>query len=335
MFLSGSIFGIASEPENIFVVSNLQVNPTTLVLGDSCVATVDLLNTGNVEDNYSLNLTVRNTPFLESDEVEIIQYVLKLKASEEKTVSFFFTPAEIGSYEVMVEELMVQITVIEETENPRISGLDPSSARRGDDLYVTITGSLLDEPSLVEFSMGESILPVIEIHEYHEDSVKVKIEVPLDALTGPYDVTVVTPKGSSTMSWCFLVLDRAEYTFKNLVVNKTSVSLGEEVSVSVDVENISEVEGNESVTLLLDGENMGDTELMLEPGETKKISFNLKIEEPGEHTVAIGNQSEILTANEADEYKRNFIDSTGVAVVITLVLLIVFIFVARSRFLAR
>ena len=326
---------MAAESENVFIVSNLKVNPTMLVLGDSCIATVDLINTGNVEDYYSLNLTLRKIPFLESDEVEVIQYVLKLKAGEETTVSYLLTPDESGSYEVRVEELSVQITVIEETEKPRISGLDPTSARRGDVLFVTVFGSLVDEPSLVKFSMGESILPIIEIAEYDEDSVKVKIQVPLDASTGPYDVMVVTPNGSSTMSWCFLVLDRAEYTFRNLEVNKTSVSQGEGVSVSVDVENISEVKGNESVSFLLNGENTGDTEITLEPGETKTVQFDLKIEDPGEHTVTIGDQSVTLTVNEAEGSRSIFLDSTGVAVVIILVLLAAFAFLVRGRLSAR
>jgi len=66
------------------------------------------------------------------------------------------------------------------------------------------------------------------------------------------------------------------------------VSVGDEVTVTVNVANIGEVEGSHMVVLKVDGEEYEDFNVTLEPSASTVVSFTIVEDDPGSHSVGIG-----------------------------------------------
>lgn len=302
-----NIFGFGSTD---FEVLNLQVTPDSLTLGDSCVATVDLSNLGDEDGSYSLNLTVKRLPFVETDDYMVIQQVMMVEAGKTINVSFFFTPEESGSYDVSVDNESKLISIVEEPERPRVTNVVPSSGRQGDLIKTRISGTRLTDVTSVEFSLGESVLEVLQVEQEDPESLTVQIKIPVDASPGPYDIKVTNSYGLATLSWAFIVQETAEYDIVKLDVNPGSVKSGEEVTVTVHVTNTSDVEGNQSVTVQVDGVDTESENVTLDPGETKQVQFNFSVSDPGDYTLTVGDEQQTIIvveeqANETDSADKD------------------------------
>lgn len=278
-----------------FEVSNLQVSSDTISIGDSCVATIDLRNTGKEDGFYSLNLTLKKLQSMEPEEV--IQQVMSVEAETTINVSFLISPKELGSYQVIVEDQTVIIEVVEPTE-PSITNISPSSGRQGEALTVEILGSRLSGVSTIEFSQGESQLQVESFTENTHEQVKAQIRIPEFALPGPYNIKIITSEGTTTMTWAFTVQETAKYEFSNLQVAPSSVEPNGEVNVSVEVINTGDVAGNQSVAIQIDGVNSSFESVILEPGEIKQLAFKVNVSDPGEYLLTIGNEEQMITVSE-------------------------------------
>ena len=315
-----------------FEVSNLQVTPDSLTLGNSCVATVDLSNLGDEDGFYSLNLTVKMLPLVETDVYLVIQQVMMVEAGKTINVSFFFTPEESGNIEVGIDDEKKIISVVEEPEKPRVTNVVPSSGRQGDSIKTKIFGTMLTDVTSVEFSLGESVLEVLQVEQEDPESLTVQIKIPVDASPGPYDIKVTNPYGLATLSWAFIVLETAEYDIVKLDVNPGSVKSGEEVTVTVNVTNTSDVEGNQSVTVQVDGVDTESENVTLGPGETKQVQFNFSVSDPGDYTLTVGDIHQTFKvveeqANEtdsADKDSNRYPMLVGALICFILIILVVY-----------
>jgi putative hemolysin len=74
----------------------------------------------------------------------------------------------------------------------------------------------------------------------------------------------------------------------NLSISPSTVRAGQDVTVTVEVTNIGEVEGSHTVTLRLDGQVEGSRELMLDPGASESVAFTVTRDVPGTYSVHIG-----------------------------------------------
>ena len=315
-----------------FEVSNLQVTPDSLTLGNSCVATVDLSNLGDEDGFYSLNLTVKMLPLVETDVYLVIQQVMMVEAGKTINVSFFFTPEESGNIEVGIDDEKKIISVVEEPEKPRVTNVVPSSGRQGDLIKTRISGTLLTDVTSVEFSLGESVLEILLVEQEDPESLTVQIKIPVDASPGPYDIKVINPYGLATLSWAFIVLETAEYDIVKLDVNPGSVKSGEEVTVTVNVTNTSDVEGNQSVTVQVDGVDTESENVTLDPGETKQVQFNFSVFDPGDYTLTVGDEQQTFKVveeqanetNSADKDSNRYPMLVGALICFILIILVVY-----------
>ena len=66
---------------------------------------------------------------------------------------------------------------------------------------------------------------------------------------------------------------------------------GEEVTISVDVNNNGGQDGTYTATLMINGVAVDEKEVGLSPGETQKVVFMVTENEPGVYTVEIGDLS--------------------------------------------
>ncbi|GAI12926.1 unnamed protein product, partial [marine sediment metagenome] len=100
--------------------------------------------------------------------------------------------------------------------------------------------------------------------------------VEFDGLTGSFTV-----KPSPTP---------AEFIVSGLKVDP-EIKYGEEVTITVEVENIGEQEGTHTVQLDIEDLITEPVEVTLEGGESTTVTFTIIIEVAGEHTVSVEDQT--------------------------------------------
>jgi len=80
----------------------------------------------------------------------------------------------------------------------------------------------------------------------------------------------------------------AEFVLSELEASPGDVSVGEEVTVTVNVANIGEVEGSHMVVLKVDGDEYEGFNVTLEPSASTVVSFTIVEDDPGSHGVGVG-----------------------------------------------
>jgi hypothetical protein len=91
----------------------------------------------------------------------------------------------------------------------------------------------------------------------------------------------------------------AEFSISQFIVNPTEVEVGEPVSVSVNVTNIGESEGNYTADLLVDGLVASNQTVTFASGESNIIEFLVTEEKEGNYTVQIAELSGSFTVKPA------------------------------------
>lgn len=74
----------------------------------------------------------------------------------------------------------------------------------------------------------------------------------------------------------------------NLSISPSTVRTGQNVTVTVEVTNIGEVEGSYTLVLRIDGETEETRELMLGAGASQSVSFTVTRDVPGAYSVHLG-----------------------------------------------
>lgn len=87
----------------------------------------------------------------------------------------------------------------------------------------------------------------------------------------------------------------AELVVEGLTVQPARAAPGEGVSVSATVRNAGELGGSGTFALTLDGEEVGETEIILEGLSSRRVSFSLYPEGVGEHVVGFGDEEIVFT----------------------------------------
>ena len=76
-----------------------------------------------------------------------------------------------------------------------------------------------------------------------------------------------------------------EFKLSGLVINPAQTEVGEPVTISVTVQNTSQLEGSYTLTLKIDGEIEQSQTIILAAGESRQVSFTVTKNEPGTYTI--------------------------------------------------
>ena len=118
-------------------------------------------------------------------------------------------------------------------------------------------------------------------------------------LPGYWGFEIITPQGliGSTL------LRPAEFVLSELKASPGNVSVGEEVTVTVKVANIGEVEGTHMVVLKVDWEVSEGFNVTLEANTSTVVSFTIVENDLGSHSVEIGSLTDTFNVLEPAEFE--------------------------------
>ena len=99
------------------------------------------------------------------------------------------------------------------------------------------------------------------------------------------------------------ILKQAQLQVKSLAVNPPVVLPGREATVTAEVTNVGEDEGDLLVSMMVDGVEADNRPLLLKPGAIESVSFSVVKDSPGTYQISIGDLSTRMTVPELETYK--------------------------------
>lgn len=100
--------------------------------------------------------------------------------------------------------------------------------------------------------------------------------------------------GVDGLSGTFQLLKPAEFTISNLVITPAEAEIGETVTVTVDITNTGEVEGNYRAMLEIDGARAETKDVTIPSGITEKASFTLAKDVAGIYRIEVAELTGVL-----------------------------------------
>jgi len=168
-----------------------------------------------------------------------------------------------------------------------------------------VTGNLSIEPNIVDW--GKQVAVTVEVTNVGGQEGSYQLLVDIEGVTRE-DITVTLDPGASKtvfleflatesgtftvdvdgLSGSFTVVEPASFELSNLIIDPTSVKVGESISISVDCRNTGGISGSYDVTLEIDGEIEDTSSVTLDAGESTSVSFDVSATQEGTYSVEIG-----------------------------------------------
>ncbi|MEM1689920.1 MAG: CARDB domain-containing protein [Candidatus Hadarchaeales archaeon] len=109
---------------------------------------------------------------------------------------------------------------------------------------------------------------------------------------GPHTISV------DNLSAILNIVGMAQFRLENLSISKSALRPGETFSVQVSVVNFGTIAGSYNVILRLNGTQIDNRQVELNPGQSATVTFSLSIQQIGTHTVSVDGFSRIVTVSE-------------------------------------
>lgn len=101
----------------------------------------------------------------------------------------------------------------------------------------------------------------------------------------------------------------AEFEIRSNSLNTNDLYLDERLTVEISVENVGEVEGEETLTFAIDDSAKDAQEVSLDPGESRTVDFTWEADEVGEFEVGINDENVgVITVTPHPEDDQYFTD---------------------------
>jgi hypothetical protein len=98
----------------------------------------------------------------------------------------------------------------------------------------------------------------------------------------------------------------ANFSVSDLSITPSTVSPGEEVTITAKVTNSGGNKGSYTATLVIDGAQEASKEVTVEPNKSQEVTFTTSKTSAGSHAITIGDQTGAFTV--AGEAKASLID---------------------------
>jgi len=278
-----------SDPR--LVVENLVINPEIVGPGENVVISVDVKNIGEVEDSTLIELEIGGE-IVDNENVT-------LGPDESKPVSFTISENIPGEYSVRIGSvragyLIGSFKVIEEVyfvvENLAIT---PENVDPGENITISVDVANIgwvEGSELIELEIGGEIVDNENVTLGPDESKPVSFTIS-ENIPGEYSVRIGVFRYNEVEIGSFTVRGEVHFVVENLVISPEVVEPDENVTISVDVVNVGENKGSKLLKLEIDNVVVDSTSIILDPSESRRVSFIVSRDVPGVYLVRIDNLS--------------------------------------------
>ena len=183
----------------------------------------------------------------------------------------------------------------------------------------TISVSTSVSPSTVE--SGSSVTVTAEVSNTGDETGDVRVTLKVSGAEVESEIVTLDAGDDTTLTWTVTETTPGTYTVdvngdtatftvealptpadietSNLTVTPASIQAGDDVTVTVDVENSGEESGSYTVEVELDGTVEDSETVTLSGGASTTVTFTVTSETEGAHTVEVDSLSDSFTVEEA------------------------------------
>jgi len=282
--LTALLLAVAPSCANaVFEISNLTISPQEVESGQSATISVDITNAGGTEGTYPVILKI--------DGVQIDEQNVTVGPATTQQASFTIAKEETGSYTVGVSGLTATLKVLKPAEfKVEALTVSPTEVVAGTSITVTVDVTNIGEVEgdcQVTLRVNGEVTETKKVTITAGDTETVSFTLLKEA--GSYIVDV------EGLTATLKVLKPAEFKMGTLIVPPSEVAAGTSITVTVDVTNIGEVEGDCQVTLRVNGEVTETKKVTITAGDTETVSFTLLREEAGTYSLSVNGLGGSLT----------------------------------------
>jgi uncharacterized membrane protein len=168
-----------------------------------------------------------------------------------------------------------------------------------------------------------------------EDSTIVFLsELPAAILTEANQIILSLFPNQWEISYIFPLIPSPNFQISNLEITPTEAEIGEEITISVRIINVSEQTGSYTLQLLLDQTIEETKTVTLEKGSTTTIKFKIIRQKPGTYIIEIGDLVGQVIVSEASSNGLNA-DQIPIEYIIAVLAVMAVIFFSAAFFLIR
>ena len=297
--LSGS-FDVAMQLDaELLTFGNLKIDPSLVAPGEDVTLKVLATNSSQRSGKFDIELTINDVL---TDIASIV-----LAAGESVEVEFLYTATAEGRYSVWLHGLSgsfsVQVPLTPADISVTEMSLSPKEIAPGDTVTVMV---LLVNKGQEQGTMEVAVLINGEIDQYREIIVPGLSTEPVTfgvsrSMPGSYTVLV----GGLTETFRVIggALRDLEFDLSVTILETSETfSMGETIGVEpgqafevkVKVRNTNPYPIQRTIELLVDGSKFESREIELAGGETKEITFVVTLTEKGQHTISVGNITQVI-----------------------------------------
>ena len=240
--------------------------------------------------------------------------------------------------------------------------------RVGARVYLTVRGTKVDFLEIKDINLGEELGMQATIWNYEEEEISTRVEFDLFDEQGILleswvsSEEILEPENSRSVQFSkdtteigmgdYLVVGRAyrngeefkksesqfrvgvaEFVVSNLVITPDTVLPGEEVTVSIDVENIGNIESTYTAILKINNILEETKDITLVAGETKTVVFTISRVEEGTYNVAVDGLTDTFSVKIPVPWTTILIGVLIVIVILVIVITIIVVIRMRQRLL--
>ncbi|MCQ8904113.1 MAG: SBBP repeat-containing protein [Methanothermobacter sp.] len=268
----------------LIIPENLKVTPYAGQEPLRVNVTADLVNYGDLPDNYTAELYI--------DGVLVETRNVTVNASSRTTVSFNRTlPA--GLYEITVNDLEPEWVYVMEGEKFYIENFTLTPQSGTAPLAVTVSAMITNIDS-----RARTYTAVIYVNG--EPDHAETLDIPAGG-TVPFNTTVILPESgfytislNNNVSGTVRALSEANFTLSNVTVSPVEGKSPLNFTVSAVVRNHGDLAGNFTVTLYLD-DVLWETRTVSVPGKSSVlVSFRKELTVPGEYHLHVNSGDDVI-----------------------------------------
>ena len=276
--------GDAEGMANLFVaIANLPETPSTVA---EIFEIIDIGNAMTIIDFVSAQGSHRELALVYSflSDAKLTEIWTAMTSAVRTAVYPYFDAVTLGNLPELTTfavSVSVSPSTVETGEPVTATATVTNTGDETGDIWITMTEGSTEESEIVTLDAGASTTLTWTITK---------------TVAGSYTVDV----NGDSASWTVEVPPTpAAFTLSNLSVSPASIQAGEDVTVTVEVENTGEESGSTTVEVELDGVEADSELVTLNGGASTTVSFTVTSETEGAHTVEVGSLSGDFTVEEA------------------------------------
>ncbi len=270
-----------------FEITSVTVRPQEVMPGETVTIIANVENTGGAEGVYHAVLFV--------DGVETEATSITLAAAEEETLSFSVANNTPGIHEVKLGQLTDSFEVLAIPKFEIVScSVEPREVTPEESVTVTVNVENTGEAEGVYHAVltldGEEIeSKSLTLAAGERDVISFTVS---EDMPGIHEIKL------GQLAETFEVLEAARFEVRSININPNPVKVGQEITVSVEIENVGETGGTYTASLVVDDIAVQTKDIRLSGGAIGSISFPVTKQETGNYSIEVADQEAILKVIE-------------------------------------